>query len=276
MNRFLITCSLLSLSLAPVQAGNLLITGHDADDHSATSFLSWGITYLANNGNGTVIPAGPTASPKIAFLGSSDPGPAIFGPYQNYTFYDVSLGTWTNAFTDGNGVLIVGNNYDYQTSATIAALAANASLFSSYLNSGGNLFVLSEDDAGSSGFFNFLPAFGSTTSAALPGCSSGAGCFAVTPAGVAAGLTDAMTVEASVTHNRFPTVDPAFTVLERYEDFGNGPFDAITIGCVGCQAGGGGFTGPGAQVPEPTSFLLMGGALSALLVFRKRIHVPRA
>ncbi len=269
--------SILALGLSTsAMAGNILITGHDTDDHNASNYMNWGLTYLLT-GNGSVVPAAPTN--KIGFIGNSSPSLASYlGNYNNFQFYDLDVASWTNAFSDSNDVLVIGSGLDFITNAGSTTLNAAAAQFTTYFNAGGSLFVNTEQGMGSS-FYGFIPGFGTTTNAALPGCSSGApACMQATAAGALVGLTNALINEASVTHTRFPNVDPAFQALEFYYNNNAGPFDAITIALRGGTIGGGGFqtcgtTGqPNCPVSEPTVLPLLGIGLLGMMAatFRRK------
>lgn len=249
-------------------AGNILITGHDTDDHNASNYMNWGLTYLLT-GNGSVVPVAPTAN--IGYIGNSSANlDSYLGNYDNFTFYDLDNVSWTNAFTDGNDVLVIGSGFDFIDSSGSTTMNANAGLFTTYFNNGGSLFVNTEQGMGSS-FYGFIPGFGSTTNAPLPGCSSGApDCMQATAAGAAVGMTNALINEASITHTRFPTLDPIFQTIEFYNNNGQGPFDAITIALRGGTIGGSSGFSNGGTVSEPASITLLGIGIAGLFAALRR------
>ena len=261
---------------ATVNAGSIILTGHDTDDHGASNYMNWGLTALVNNGNGTVIPASPTQ--RIGYIGNSSPNLGSYlGTYNNFAFYDLDTPTWTNAFTEGNSVLVIGSGSDFVSSAGSTTLNANQSLFTNYFNGGGNLFVNTHQGLGNN-FYNFLPPIGSATASNLTTCSSETGnglCMRPTPAGAASGLALSQIVEADITHNQFSALS-AFTSLEEYVPTGN----AITIALVGGQINGGVFTpttppitppnGNGPVVPEPSTLLLLASGVASLGIWRFR------
>ena len=260
---------------ATVNAGSIILTGHDTDDHGASNYMNWGLTALVNNGNGTVIPASPTQ--RIGYIGNSSPNLGSYlGTYNNFAFYDLDTPTWTNAFTEGNSVLVIGSGSDFVSNAGSTTLNANQSLFTNYFNGGGNLFVNTHQGLGNN-FYNFLPPIGSATASNLTTCSSETGnglCMRPTPAGAASGLALSQIVEADITHNQFSALS-AFTSLEEYVPTGN----AITIALFGGQINGGGFTpttpitppnGNGPVVPEPSTLLLLASGVASLGIWRFR------
>lgn len=257
----------------PASAGNILITGHDADAHNATLFGTWGLNYLLNDGNGS---ARTDASARIGILGNTNTSAASYlGPYDNFFFYDLDSPTWTNAFTDNNATLVVLSGMDYVSAAGSSALNAQSAAFASYFNAGGTLFVHTEQGLGQT-YYGFIPSFGGTQSNSLPGCTTESGtgaCMAPTAAGTAAGHTIAQIVSANITHTRFTGVDPVFTVLSIYNNNGGaGTGSAISFGLIGGSIDGGGFgTDPGTvPVPEPTFVGLLG--VSLVVALRRRRH----
>lgn len=253
-------------------AGNIIITGHDTDDHNASQFMNWALTALSNNGNGTVIPAAPVTTVKVGYIGNTSPSLGSYlGFYDTFQFYNLGNASWTNAFTDNNDILIIGTGLDYVNSAGSAALNAQLAAFTTFFNGGGSLFVNSEQGLGQS-FYGFIPSFGGTVANSLPGCSTETGtgaCMNVTPQGTARGHTIGQIVDANITHTRFTTVDPVFEVLSIYNNSGGaGTGTAITIGLFGGIAGGGGFVS--GAVPEPSSYVFMGLGLLALTARKLR------
>lgn len=274
-----------ALCALSANAGNIIITGHDTDDHGASAFMNWALTALVNNGNGSNVPSTSVTGPKIAYLGNSSPNlQSYFGVYDTFTFYDLDNANWTNAFTDGNTVLVIGSGADFVNSTGSAALNARQASFISFFNAGGSILVNTEQGLGQS-FYGFIPSFGGTIANSLPGCTDESGngsCMNVTAQGTARGHTISHIVNADITHTRFTTVSSSFETLSTYVNNGGaGNGSAITIALFGGQASGGsggsggGFTptpdpsDPNA-VPEPATFATLGAGLAAVALLRRR------
>ncbi len=261
---------------ATASAGNIIITGHDTDDHGASSYMNWALTALLNNGNGTTLPVSSQTGPRIAYLGNSSATLSSYlGFYDNFVFYDLDSPTWTNAFTDGNAVLIIGSGFDFVNAAGSAALNAQQAAFVTYFNAGGNLFVNTEQGLGQT-FYGFIPSFGGTLANSLPGCSSESGtgtCMNVTAQGTTRGHTLGQIVDADITHTRFTSVSSSFEVLSTYVNSGGaGTGSAITIALFGGTATGGpgGGFDPGSGIPEPGTLMLMGGGMLGIVALRRK------
>lgn len=91
-----------------------------------------------------------------------------------------------------------------------------------------------------------------------------------TAAGAAVGMTNALINEASITHTRFPTLDPIFQTIEFYNNNGQGPFDAITIALRGGTIGGSSGFSNGGTVSEPASITLLGIGIAGLFAALRR------
>jgi hypothetical protein len=253
---------------APASAGSIIITGHDTDDHNASTFMNWALTALLNGGNGTTLPSSPVTGPRIAYLGNGSANlSSYFGFYDNFAFYDLDNVNWVNVFTESNAVIVVGSGFDFVSAAGSAAMNGQAAAFATYFNAGGHLFVNTEQGLGQS-FYGFIPSFGGTLANSLPGCFSETGtgtCMNVTAQGTTRGHTLGQIVNADITHTRFTTVSPSFEVLSTYVNNGGaGTGSAITIGLFNASIDNGNFT----PVPEPTTLTLIGSALA--MAWRRR------
>ena len=81
--------ALLTMSSGSVFAGNILVTGHDTDDHGASVFMNWALSYLLNNGVGNS--SNPTnTGARIGYIGNSSANLSSYlGAYDNFAFYDL-------------------------------------------------------------------------------------------------------------------------------------------------------------------------------------------
>lgn len=246
-----------ALAASVANAGNIILTGHDTDDHGATDFMNWGLNLLTGN----------TTTARVGYIGSYWAGglDSYLGNYDNFQQYDVNDASWTNAFTDGNDVLVIGSGWDFISPSNSAAMNAAASQFASFFNAGGSLFVNTHQGLGQS-FYDFLPPVGNVAASDLTTCSAEFGdgsCMSPTAAGTATGLTLSTIAGASITHNQFSNFGPTFTAYETYVPTGN----AITIGLIGGKIDDGGFH---TDVPEPAPLALMGLGLLGLALRRRK------
>jgi hypothetical protein len=209
-------------SAKAVSGGRVLVTGHDAEDHSNVDFISAGLDYLLFGRAARAFEIPFRKGARIGFLGTKAFGLKILD-YQAATFINVSLAGWDALAFDGvhYDALIVGTGLDFLSTAGSAALNAKRTRFDAYFNQGGALFAMSEQGVGQT-YYNFLPAFGTAKQQSIGDIS---GRFSVTPAGAAIGLTEAI-VDRDLTHTEFLDVDTLFRVFETFNDDGR----PITIG----------------------------------------------
>lgn len=242
---------------AAAQAGNIFVTGHDSDEHSNGAYMSAGLDYIlfgtAQSGN---------RNKSVAFIQTfnfANPTSPLSGSYNVSVFSADSSGI-NSALTGGFDAVMVGSGAD---STAAANLAASASLFTTYFNGGGSLYVNTDEGFGQS-WFNFVPQFGTTVANTI----STSGIFAPTAAGLAIGLTNSI-VDADITHNFFTGINSSlFTTFEVTEanNVGVPAGQVVALGLRGGTIGGGGFQG----VPEPGTIALMGLALGGLTAALRR------
>jgi hypothetical protein len=159
-------------------------------------------------------------------------------------FIDLDNAAWASTAFDGTfDILMVGSGLDAVSASGSTSLNNEAANFASFFNSGGGIFVLTDEGRGQT-FYNFIPSFGSTTNNTI----SAVGAFSATAAGNAIGLTEPI-VDADITHSYYTGVNTSlFTVFETFNNTG----DPVAIGLRGGAIVDGGFQ----NVPEPAAILV--------------------
>jgi hypothetical protein len=174
---------------------------------------------------------------RVGFLGNTDAcalGAAVSG-YTNRTFIDLDNAVWGDAAFGGDfDILIIGTGGDYVFGNGSAALNAEADRFAEFFNSGGGIYVNTDQASIGQSFYNFLPTFGATQAAL-----GGSGVYSVTPEGLTIGLTESI-VDRDITHTEYKDVDTdIFQIFETHNQSG----DAVAIGLFEGFIGGGGIGG---------------------------------
>ena len=207
--------------------GSLVITGHDADshhmmypkgDHQGTEqFITACLDFLVFGKKASPEQIGKRAQVRIAYIdenmqdvvGFSDYFFKLVSGYTNPTVFKLREQGWKRALDSGAfDVVIVGwsrNFTEAQYLRMMEDLARAKSDFKTFLNRGGNLFVMVQ------GNYAFLPTFG----AVVDDMGDEVGQFYVTPAGNNIGLEDNM-VNQDPTHHQYKNVDTSiFKIFER-------------------------------------------------------------
>lgn len=279
------------------QAGNIFLTGHDILLHDGgDGYDGIILDYLRGVGTTSVTAK---ADYSIAFVGTSGSGYAGMGDsgntsgnfaslgngaainldgtltgYGSATFYDAQTADWGSVL--GADALVIlsytGCGGCTLTSAGSAAVNAQAAAIALAFNAGMDIWGLAGD--GLASYYDFLP-----PGVAVTGPSIGGSNFTATAAGVALGITPAMT-DGDATHNRFTGFDPSFTIFET-----RNPDDLSEIVSIGLQGGtitdGGidtcGVPGaPACPAPEPggmAGLSILGLGMAMLGISRRRRQV---
>lgn len=254
----------------PVYAGNVVLTGHDDELHQspAAQAQALGMITLARAGstdptlpvlsfdNGSQL-TGLLTTLAIPFVNvdpnSGVPGASLFDP----TLY--------SAMVVASDQSCGGCDNDASSSANLAAASGD---IANFFNGGGGIVAFA--GASNASYYSFLPA-----SATNPGVVFDSSAFTQTAAGLANGVP---AVNGDFPHNyfNFPGVGGMSSSWIPYEtytgpssngDLINQPF---TVGITSGTISGGGITGGGASVPEPSTLLLLGSTLVGLAAWRRK------
>jgi hypothetical protein len=270
---------------ASVQAGNLWLTGHDADFHcSGTEQCNhFGIAidfarlsapnpglpllFLDSGTQLTTAATMPGARARNSVQGAGNP--FLFTVVDPSTPAFAALALTTTAFS---GIVIASDSSCGgcdNNAADIAAINARTAAITAFFNAGGGLVYLA--GAGNRAtYYNSVP-IGATAAAVSPP-------FDLTPAGVGIGLTDPADTDCCATHNAFvfPAAGSALQVAETDSSslaetlFARGA--AITDGGIVTPPPTDGVTPPPTgKIAEPSTVALLGLAIAALGLRRRRL-----
>jgi hypothetical protein len=267
-----------------VQAGNLWLTGHDADLHCAfgAQCNHFGIAIdfarlaapnpglpllFLDSGTQLATAAGQTAAKnRNSVQGAGNP--FLFTVVDPSSAAFSALALTTTAFS---GIVIASDNTCGgcdNDAADIAAINARTADITAFFNAGGGLAYMSGAERRAT-YYNSVP-IGATAAAVSPP-------FDLTPAGVAIGLVDPADTDCCPTHNAFalPGAGSALQVAETDSTglaetlFARGA--AITDGGIVTPPPTDGVTPPPTgKIAEPSTVALLGLALAALGMRRRR------
>jgi hypothetical protein len=195
--------------------GVLAATGHDMDYHcdagdpNECSYLNIMVTAARNGSTAPIlaldqgteltaalVDAGFTASGEVVSVDPSDSG-----VFDSLPFVDGSTPAYSVIITASDTTCGGCDN----TSAGEDNINARAGDFATYFDDGGSIIALAGAD--STDYYDFLPLSVATTA------TCGSGCYSVTSAGSAIGITDAM-VNCCQTHNSFSLPSAPYVTLE--------------------------------------------------------------
>lgn len=257
--------------LRPLVAGNVFVTGHDADFHGALganaagaqNIILQGLNFARNGNTAPVLYI--QSNTANTSLGDHTDSEAVL-PLVGYTpanmagnhYVKVNATQFATVMLSNYSAIFVPSDHGGSlTGDDLTALNARAADIEAYVNAGGGILALSEDGLRTPATvgpqptnFGFLPYIVSAASV-----SQGESGFTVTPLGSSLGLT-AADVNGNFSHAIFTSIGP-FQVVDQ-DAAGN----VITIAFSG-------------SIPEPSVIVLGALGLLGAQIFAGRIRCCR-
>ena len=277
MNKLLMAAFLIAafaIATVPARAGNIALTGHDDDYH-----CSYDVSACTQLGALVNYARGGSSLPVLTFDAGSELTSSLTGLGISFTNVNPN-GTVTASMFDHSvySAFIVASDSSCggcdNSPAGEANIAAQSAAIEAFLNAGGGIVGLAGAD--SPGYYSFVP----QTASSVGGAPSDG--YSQTAAGASAGIP---AVNGDATHNLFynPGTNGEssfYQIAELNTLSGNGvilPPAAVTLICTDCTTSGGVIIGGGGgEVPEPSSFILLGSGLVGCLSTLKRRFSARA
>ena len=257
--------ALAAIASGSASAGNIYLSGHDIDFHDNQAGYD---TVVLNYLRDTTA----AASYRVGVVtGASD----LYNIGQGFgtrTVRDISSfadAAAFGSFLSSVDVLIVSSEESCGgcifRPADVVKLNSFRPAVTSFFNAGGDIFGLTGAD--NADYYGFLPPTAVATGTSISGSSG----FTATAAGTAIGIQTNM-INGFLTHNRFASFDPAFTVFETRPITGGAADEIISIGLRDGTIGGGGVIviTPTNPIPEPETYALMLAGLGLVVAIGRR------